>query len=48
MTEKKFCDYCERIVSCKTVKYDNNLTICKKHLDKLGYYRDRLGGLRKC
>ena len=31
MTKKNYCDICEREVKCTVVKYENGVTICKKH-----------------
>ena len=37
---KNYCDICEKEVTAKIVKFENNVQICKKHLNKLGYFKE--------
>jgi hypothetical protein len=37
--EKYYCDMCEKVVKSKVVAFSNGVKVCKKHLNKLNYYK---------
>lgn len=40
MKKKQYCDMCKKEVKCKVIKYENNIQICKKHINKIGYFNE--------
>jgi|TARA_R100001530_G_scaffold136375_1_gene116860 hypothetical protein len=44
---KRYCDICKKEVKCKLLEYENNYNICNKHINKLGYYKTKIGDFRK-